>query len=214
MSLTPTDSHLALEAVVAYVDGELSHGAEARATAHLNGCPQCSLDVAAQREAKTLLVAAGGPDLPGALLSRLQEIPFTIDLQLPGMTLAMHGENLHWSRSAADIDRPGPATPRPPGGRPPRRAASAVTRPATRRKGLSSTRLRRLRLGLLGAVTGLTVGVLAASVAPVAVTVGTATSQTRQMQNGNNAGAASALFGSMDATIAPRRFSGAATGLP
>jgi len=64
MSLTPTDFHLALEAVVAYVDGELTPGAQARAAAHVAACPQCSYDVRAQREAKILLVGTGGPEVP------------------------------------------------------------------------------------------------------------------------------------------------------
>ncbi|MBA2553768.1 MAG: zf-HC2 domain-containing protein [Geodermatophilaceae bacterium] len=219
MSLTPTDFHLALEAVVAYVDGELSPGAQTRAVAHLNACVQCSFDVAAQREAKTALIGAGGPDLPSSLLARLQKIPFTTDLQTSGMTLAMHGEHLHWSRFDSGSEQPGsfPSSPAPPDRRPPSRG-DAVTRPDSRRKRLSASRLRRLRRGLMGAVAGLTVGVLAVSVAPVAATVGTAsgaaTSQNRAVPNDRNPEVASALVGSMDDAIAPRRFSGAATGLP
>jgi len=63
------------------------------------------------------------------------------------------------------------------------------------------------------------VGVLATSVAPVSVTAGTvmvggATSQGRQVPAGDSTGTASALVGSIDQAIAPRRFSGAATGMP
>jgi len=231
MSLKPTDFHLALEAVVAYADGELSPGAEARAIAHLNTCPQCSFDVAAQLEAKTLLVGTGGPELPGGLLSRLQQIPFTTDLQLPGMALAMHGENLQGSRAVAETDltatapprlpwQPAlPAQPGQPGRRPPGRA-EAVTRPGNRRRGLSAARLRRLRRGFLGAMAGLAVGVLAASVAPVTaaqitVTGGSGTAQSRPVPSDDPDGAAaSALVASIYDAITPRRFSGAATGLP
>lgn len=231
MSLVPTDFHLALEAVVAYVDGELSHGAEARATAHLNACPQCSLDVAAQREAKTFLVDSGRPGLPGDLLSRLRQIPFTTDLQTPGMTLAMHGENLQWTRTDGGSDQPAAAlpgtsmapavaaAPKPPDKRPPGRA-EAGTRPETRRSGLSSLRIRRFRRfrrSLVGAVAGLAVGVLAALVIPVTVTAGTATSPNRMVENDPGPGAASALVGSLDSlgeAMTPRRFAGAAIGLP
>lgn len=216
MSLVPTEFHLALEAVVAYVDGELSHGAEARATAHLHGCTQCSFDVAAQREAKTLLVAAGGPDLPSSLLSRLQKIPFTTDLQTPEVILSMHGENMHWRRDDGGGSQWAGLMPNAssaPDRRPPGRAET-VTRPDTRRKGLSATRLRRLRRGLVGAVAGLAVGVLAASVAPVAVTAGTATSQSRPVRNQSGTDTASAFVGSMEDVMGPRRFSGAATGPP
>lgn len=212
MTLTPTDFHLALEAVVAYVDGELSPGAEARASAHLRACSQCSLDVVAQREAKTLLVGAGGPELPGTLLSRLRQIPFTTDLQTPNMTLVMYGEDVQWSRSAGGSDHNGTASGAPPDRRPPGRP-EAVTRPGSRRPGLSAGRLRRLRRGLMGAMAGLTVGVLAASVAPVSVTAGAATSQPRFVQNSDRPGTASALVGSFEDVMGPRLFSGAATGL-
>jgi len=213
MSLVPTDFHLALEAVVAYVDGELSPGAQARAMAHVTVCPQCSFDVAAQREAKTLLVGTGGPELPGSLLSRLQQIPFTTDLQMPG-TWVMQGANVQWSReigpdpsaSAPPLTQPAPPDRRPLG------RAQAVTGPGSRRKGLSATRLRRMRRGLMGAVAGLTVGVLAASVAPVAVSAGSATSQIRQLPTEDGAGVSAALF-SIEEAMTTRRFSGAATGL-
>ena len=61
--------HLSLEAVAAYVDGELAAGPHARATQHLGQCPECAAQVSSQGQARKALRAAGGPCLPSALLS-------------------------------------------------------------------------------------------------------------------------------------------------
>lgn len=173
MTMTAPTLHLAPEAVVAMVDGELSRGARARAEAHLDSCPQCRMDVAAQREAKSVLSAAGGPMLPDGLLARLRDIPFTTDLDTPGLTLVMQGESLQWTQQPQPEPRsPTQPTQAPPDRRPEGRAP-ALSAPANRRPGLSPVRLRRLRRGLIGAVASLTVGVLAASVGPVSATAGT-----------------------------------------
>jgi anti-sigma factor RsiW len=73
-------SHLAQEAIAALVDGELSGGAAARAARHLDGCAQCRMAVAAQREAKAALQRDVDLAVPGDLLSRLKAIPFTADV--------------------------------------------------------------------------------------------------------------------------------------
>lgn len=226
-----TDFHLALEAVVAYVDGELSPAAQARAATHVATCGQCSSDVAAQREAKGVLRTAGGPDLPGDLLTRLCRIPFTTDLQPPGMTLAIHGEQLLWSRTdpedtASSHPLPvGVRAPVPPAaspvlptaGPPDRRSPghpSGPTAPTNRRSGSASLRLRRFRRGLLGAVAGLAAGVLATSVAPVAVTGGVGTAQNRTVQDRvGPAEPPTSLVSSVSDVMEPRDFSGSATGL-
>ena len=44
--------HLALDALVAFVDGELSPSAYDRAAAHLAHCSACSAEAAAQRQAR------------------------------------------------------------------------------------------------------------------------------------------------------------------
>jgi len=44
--------HLLPDAVVAYVDGELSAGSHDRASSHVAGCPFCAAEVAAQRQAR------------------------------------------------------------------------------------------------------------------------------------------------------------------
>lgn len=231
--LTPTDFHLALEAVVAYVDCELSPAAQARATAHLDACAQCAADVAVQRTVKTWLASSAGPELSDSMLTRLRQIPFTTDLQPPGMALAMHGDQLLWSRRdravgaavepvtsppAADQAPPGPvygagqAGVAPPDRRLPGRP-EGPTRPENRSPARSSVRLRRLRRGLFGAVAGLTAGVLATAAVPVAVS-GAGTAQSRFVQQrATVSDTSSALFTSLDEAMAPRDFSGAATGL-
>jgi anti-sigma factor RsiW len=74
------ESHLAQEAIAALVDGELSCGAAGRAARHLGGCAQCRMAVAAQREAKAALQRDAEVTVPGGLLSRLEAIPFTVDV--------------------------------------------------------------------------------------------------------------------------------------
>ncbi|WP_222265824.1 anti-sigma factor family protein [Modestobacter marinus] len=88
------ESHLAQEAIAALVDGELSGGAANRAARHLTGCTQCRLAVQAQREAKAALQRDADVAVPGALLSRLNAIPFTADVSgggLGGLSAAAGG---------------------------------------------------------------------------------------------------------------------------
>jgi hypothetical protein len=74
------ESHLAQEAIAALVDGELASGPAARAARHLTGCTYCRMAVQAQREAKEALHGATDVAIPGDLLSRLRDIPFTADV--------------------------------------------------------------------------------------------------------------------------------------
>ena len=76
-------AHLSLDAIVAYVDDELSPGAHARAQAHLDGCGECRAEVGAQRQARAALRGAGGPCLPSSLLRSLRSIP--VETELPPM---------------------------------------------------------------------------------------------------------------------------------
>ena len=88
------ESHLAQEAVAALVDGELPAGAAGRAARHLGSCLECRLAVEGQREAKEALHRCEDVGVPGALLSRLQAIPFTTDVPAngPGTMSAGPGE--------------------------------------------------------------------------------------------------------------------------
>ena len=47
--------HLALDAIVAYVDEELSSGAHRRALEHLSRCSECAAEVIAQTQARVAL---------------------------------------------------------------------------------------------------------------------------------------------------------------
>ena len=77
------DDHLALDAVVAYVDGELSLTAFQRASAHLVRCSSCAAEVADQVAAQQLLRAAELPRMPGSLFDALRSIPVAAPLDPP-----------------------------------------------------------------------------------------------------------------------------------
>ncbi len=80
----PTE-HLAVEAVVAYVDNELSKSAATRADAHLAMCPRCSDEVANQARARSLLRADNELTAPQSLLGQLSQIPTQeIDMRRTG----------------------------------------------------------------------------------------------------------------------------------
>ena len=83
----PTE-HLALEAVVAYVDSELSATATVRADRHLAVCRRCSDEVAAQVRARSLLRGGAPMAAPPSLLGQLNEIPTReIDMRRSGRFL-------------------------------------------------------------------------------------------------------------------------------
>jgi anti-sigma factor RsiW len=86
--------HLSLDAIVAYVDDELAAGAHHRAEAHLACCPDCRAEVVAQRQARTALRAAGGPQLPSSLLHTLRAIPVEAELPPPppGLGITADGQ--------------------------------------------------------------------------------------------------------------------------
>ena len=141
--MTIPESHLAQEAIAALVDGELPSGPAMRAARHLEGCLQCRLAVAAQREAKDALHASADVAVPGDLLSRLRAIPFTTDVPGAGGglgslsagpgQLTVSGASGSWS---VPLD-PTPAPPDHPG------------------------QARWLRRGVAGALAGLGLGVTA-----------------------------------------------------
>lgn len=99
--MTIPDVHLAGEAVAAFVDGELSSVAHARAVAHLDVCAECRGGVRAQKEAAALLVAEPVPELPAALLARLREIPMTAELGGEDVILAVQGDEFVWGTTSS-----------------------------------------------------------------------------------------------------------------
>ncbi|RRO15799.1 zf-HC2 domain-containing protein [Saccharopolyspora rhizosphaerae] len=84
-----SDQHLALDALVAFVDGELSPSAHDRAVAHLANCPACAADAAAQRQARAAIRAADTPSVSPELLQALQAIPSSAELPAQPENLAL-----------------------------------------------------------------------------------------------------------------------------
>lgn len=83
------ESHLLPDAVVAFVDQELSAGAHERAAAHLAHCASCAADVAAQRAASAAVRQAGVPAISAGFLASLRSIPDHTDLPGSPDTLAV-----------------------------------------------------------------------------------------------------------------------------
>jgi hypothetical protein len=76
------EQHLMPDAVVAFVDGELSSVARQRAAEHIAKCPFCATETSTQRQARSAVQSAGDPGTPAGLLAALRAIP--IDTELPG----------------------------------------------------------------------------------------------------------------------------------
>jgi anti-sigma factor RsiW len=74
------EQHLLPDAVVAFVDGELSPVARERAATHLLRCPGCAAEAAAQRQARSAVRSAGVPSVSDGLLANLRAIPERVDL--------------------------------------------------------------------------------------------------------------------------------------
>ena len=67
--------HLSIEAVAAFVDGELRMTAHLRAAHHLSLCQECATEVEAQRQARAALRDSGSIAIPTSLLGLLSQIP-------------------------------------------------------------------------------------------------------------------------------------------
>ncbi|HEV7907325.1 MAG TPA: zf-HC2 domain-containing protein [Pseudonocardiaceae bacterium] len=74
------EQHLLPDAVVAYVDGELSATAYDRASAHLAHCPFCAAEAVSQQQARAAVRTAKAPSVPAGLLDNLRAIPQEVDL--------------------------------------------------------------------------------------------------------------------------------------
>lgn len=121
-------THLTSDAVVAFVDGELTTGAHGRAERHVEECPGCASDVAAQRQVRSALRSAQGPELSSALLHALRAIPRDAELPGPpaGLAVAPDGslvQALRATPEAAQADRTGQSRP----GRASRRWGAGLT---------------------------------------------------------------------------------------
>jgi hypothetical protein len=67
--------HLSIEAVAAYVDGELPMKAHLRAGSHLSVCQQCAAEVEAQGQARAALRDSCPVAMPSTLMGLLSQIP-------------------------------------------------------------------------------------------------------------------------------------------
>ncbi|MBY8848374.1 zf-HC2 domain-containing protein [Saccharothrix longispora] len=74
------EQHLLPDAVVAFVDGELTASAHSRASAHLQRCPFCAAEAYSQQQARSAVRAAETPCAPAGLLARLGAIPQEVEL--------------------------------------------------------------------------------------------------------------------------------------
>lgn len=75
-----SEQHLALDALVAFVDGELGPSARDRAAAHIARCSGCAADAAAQRQARAEVRGAQAPAMSAQLLRALRSIPSEADI--------------------------------------------------------------------------------------------------------------------------------------
>lgn len=83
------ESHLLPDAVVAFVDNELSTGATERAAEHLAHCPWCAAEVDAQRQVRSAVRDAGEPSMSAGFLASLRSIPQDTELDQTPDNLAV-----------------------------------------------------------------------------------------------------------------------------
>jgi len=75
--------HLSIEAIAAFVDGELRMPAHLRAAHHLSLCPECAAEVEAHRQARSALRDSRPIAIPTDLLGQLSQIPHQIPVESP-----------------------------------------------------------------------------------------------------------------------------------
>jgi anti-sigma factor RsiW len=83
------EQHLLPDAVVAFVDGELSANVHNRVASHMRSCPSCAAEISAQRQARAVVRGADTPSVPLGLLAALQAIPQNTELPSLPDELAM-----------------------------------------------------------------------------------------------------------------------------
>jgi anti-sigma factor RsiW len=67
--------HLSIEAISAFVDGELRMNAHLRAAHHISLCPECAAEVDGHRRASAALRDSNPIRVPSTLLGLLSQIP-------------------------------------------------------------------------------------------------------------------------------------------
>ncbi|MGH3627349.1 MAG: anti-sigma factor family protein, partial [Sciscionella sp.] len=83
------DAHLQSDAVVAFVDGELSSTASGRVRQHLTDCPFCAAEVSTQHQARGAVREARSPRVPAGLMAALRDIPGSVELSVTPQRLAV-----------------------------------------------------------------------------------------------------------------------------
>lgn len=103
------EDHLAVDAIVAYADGELSLTAHQRAAAHLGRCPSCAAEVAEQTSMQQFLRSASLPRMPGSLFDSLNSIPLALPATsgptVPGVDRGPDGQVRHRNPALAGRGR-------------------------------------------------------------------------------------------------------------
>lgn len=84
-----SEQHLLPDAVVAFVDGELSAAAYDRASSHMARCPHCAAEIIAQRQAASAVQSADAPSMSAGLLANLRAIPERVEIPAAPDGLAM-----------------------------------------------------------------------------------------------------------------------------
>ena len=75
-----SEQHLLPDAVVAFVDGELSATAHDRAASHVARCAVCAAEITAQRQAASAVQSANAFRAPAGLLANLMAIPEQVEM--------------------------------------------------------------------------------------------------------------------------------------
>lgn len=87
-----SEQHLLPDAVVAFVDGELSATAYDRASSHMARCVHCAAEIIALRQAASAVSSADVPAVPAGLLATLRAIPQRVEMPATPDGLAMTDE--------------------------------------------------------------------------------------------------------------------------
>ena len=103
--------HLSIEAIAAFVDGELRMNAHLRAAHHISLCPECAAEVDGHRRARAALRDSNPIRVPSTLLGLLSQIPHCP----PDDDDAGAQQDGQWETPR----RRGSGGPPPPRGRPP-----------------------------------------------------------------------------------------------
>ena len=86
--------HLSIEAIAAFVDGELRMNAHLRAAHHLSLCPECAAEIEGQRQARAALRDSRPIRVPTSLLGMLAQIPDQSDEPSDGTCAAESTDQL------------------------------------------------------------------------------------------------------------------------